>query len=355
VDTKGLKGKVQTVLGLIEPEELGITLIHEHILTDLSVFFVEPEEASVREISRQPVSLDNLWFVRYRFFDNIDNLRFTDENLMTKEAMRYKVAGGSSIVELSNIGLFRDPLGLQRVSRATGLNIVMGSGFYIAMAQKPATHDMSADEIADLIVKEIIEGVGNTGVKAGVIGEIGNNSPIDPFEKKSLRGAAIAQQRTGAMINIHPSHKDDLVLENVRILKEAGADLSRVVVSHVDGWRFTEDVILRLLDEGCIVEYDHFGFEGYYPPYHGHHMNMFTDEDKIKAIQKLIAKGYIEQITAASDHCMKHLLASYGGGGYDHMLRNVVPLMRVLGMRENEIDTLLVNNPARLLAFVDPK
>lgn len=346
------RGKVQTVTGLIDPDDLGITLMHEHLLTDLSVFFQEPEDATSRELAHQTLGLENLHWVRYNFFTNVDNLRFTDEKLMTREAWRFKTAGGKSIVEMSNIGLFRDPKGLARISRSTGLYVIMGSGFYIGEAQKDDYLSLNEEQIADIIIKDITEGVDDTGIKAGVIGEIGCNAPMDPFEVRSLRGAALAQQATGALINIHPSHKNGLVLENVRVLKEAGANLERVVISHVDGWCFETDLVLNLLDQGCVVEYDHFGFEGYYPPYHGDHLNTPTDEDKIKDIMRLVDKGYLKQVAVASDHCMKHLLAAYGGGGYDHILRNAVPLMKINGMNDDQIHTLLVDNPKRLLAFV---
>jgi phosphotriesterase-related protein len=345
------KGKVQTTLGVIEPDDLGITLMHEHLLTDVSVFFQEPEEATAREMAHQLLTLENLHWVRYNFLTNVDNLKFNDEELAVKEAMRFKLEGGCSIVEMSSIGLCRDPRGLARISRATGLNIIMGTGFYIGMSQKPEVQGMSENELVEIIVRDITAGADDTGIKAGLIGEVGCVAPVEGFEVKSLRASAIAQQETGAMINIHPSHRDNLVLENVRILKEAGANLNRVVVSHVDGWNFTMEVIQQLLDRGCCVEYDHFGFEGYYPPYHGYHLNTPTDETKIKAIMKLIEKGYIDQIVIGSDHCMKILLASYGGGGYDHILRNAVPLMRINGMTDDQIDTLLVENPKKMLMF----
>lgn len=354
MDNVGLKGKVQTVLGEIEPHYLGITLMHEHLLADLSGFCIEPEEASEREIAYQPLSLENLHLVRYNAAANIDNCRLTDENLAIKEALRFKYAGGTTIVEMSNVGLARDPLGLARISRATGLNVIMGTGFYIAASQSHKILAMSEDEMAELIVKDIIDGVGETGIKAGVIGEVGVSSPIEDFEKRSLRAAAIAQQKTGAMINVHPSHpiiQDDLVLENVKILKEAGADLNRVVIDHMDCMEFKNEIIHKLLNQGCCVEYDTFGMEGIFTPYFGHHQNTPTDKQRIIDIIQLINEGYIEQITIASDHCYKYLLTSYGGGGYDHILRNDVPLMKIIGMTKEQIHTLLFKNPKRLLTF----
>src|SRR3972149_3112019 len=198
------KGRVHTVLGAVDPDSLGVTLMHEHLLADLSVFFMEPEEASAREMARQPLSLENLHYVRYNANGNLDNLRLTDENLAVKEAMRFKLAGGSSIVEMSSIGLSRDPLGLARVSRATGLNIVMGTGFYLSASQSKKTLAMSENEMTELMTREISVGAGDTGVRAGVIGEIGVSAPIDDFEKKSLRAAAAGQGGTGGMVEVHP-------------------------------------------------------------------------------------------------------------------------------------------------------
>ena len=351
MDNTGRKGKVQTVLGIVEPECLGITLMHEHLLTDLSVFFIEPEAATAREIAHQLLSIENLFWVRYNPTDNIDNLKLTDENLISKEAMRFKLAGGQTIVEMSNNGLCRDPLGLSRISRSTGLHIIMGTGFYIAKSQKFETLSLKTDELAEKIIAEIDRGVGNTGIKAGIIGEVGCNAPLEDFEKKSLQAASIAQEETGALLAIHPSHKDDLVLEDVRILKEAGANLCRVVISHVDFNNFSEKILHQLLDQGCCIEYDTFSIEGYHPPYWGYHINLPTDEQRIKAIIKLIGEGFIKQILIATDHCQKYHLTSYGGGGYDHIIRNAIPLMKINGMDDEKINTILIENPKRLLAF----
>jgi phosphotriesterase-related protein len=348
------KGIVQTVLGGVDPDSLGITLMHEHLLADLSVFFAEPEEASAREIARQPLSLQNLHYVRYHANDNLDNLRLTDENLAVEEAMRFKIQGGGSIVEMSSVGLCRDPLGLARIARATGLNIVMGTGFYLRASQSEKTLAMTENEMAEMMIREITVGAGDTRVRAGVIGEIGAGSPIDDFEARALRAAAAAQRETGAMINVHPSHPvidRDLVLENASILKKAGADPERVVISHVDCMEFDAALIHALLEEGFCVEYDTFGMEGLFTSYFGHRQNTPTDKQRILDIMKLIDKGYSARITVSGDRCYKYLLTAYGGGGYEHILRNDVPLMRSLGMTSDQIRALLIENPKRLLAL----
>jgi phosphotriesterase-related protein len=255
---------------------------------------------------------------------------------------------------MSSIGLGRDPLGLARIARATGLNIVMGTGFYLRASQSKKMLTMSENEMAELMTREISVGAGDTGVRAGVIGEIGVSAPIDDFEKKSLRAAAAAQRETGAMINVHPSHPmidRDLVLQNVTILKKAGVHPERVVISHVDCMEFGSTLIHALLDEGCCVEYDTFGMEGLFTPYFGHRQNTPTDKQRILDIMKLIDEGSLERITVSGDRCYKYLLTSYGGGGYEHILRNDVPLMRSLGMTAEQIRVLLIENPKRLLTL----
>ncbi len=125
---KELTGKVQTVLGVIDGTSLGITSTHEHILWDLSAIFREPDAAHERGLAHQPVGQANLYWVRANPHSNVDNLVQTDEKLAVDELMPFKYAGGSTIVELTQNGMSRDPIGLARVARATGLNIVMGSG-----------------------------------------------------------------------------------------------------------------------------------------------------------------------------------------------------------------------------------
>lgn len=346
-----LVGKVQTVLGIIDPDTIGITLTHEHFLYDTQMHAVSLKEASEKGLAQQPVSLENLWWVRYNMWSSVDNARYTDENLAIKEGMRYKLAGGSTFVDLANIGICRDPRGLFRISKATGLNIIMGSGFFAAECQMKDILNLTEDEMTEIIVKDITIGVGDTGIRSGIIGEVGVMTPIDDFEKKSLRASAQAQKQTGVPINIHPSHSDNLVLENIKILKDSGADLSHTVISHCDAWGFTYDILHELLDAGCYVEFDTFGYEGYFPEYHGRHFHMPTDEQRIKVIINLINEGYIDKILVSSDHGVKHALVAYGGWGYDHILRNAVPLMKINGMDEVQINKILIDNPKRMLTF----
>lgn len=350
-----LTGKVQTVLGVIDGEQLGITSSHEHIIWDMSDYFEEPESASDRELARQPVSMENLHLIRARPHINIDNMVQTSEEIAIRELLDYKCAGGSTIVELSQNGLARDPMALASIARATGLNIIMGSGYYVGLSHPADMDEKTEEDIADEIVRDITLGVGETGIKSGIIGEIGCSLPLTDNERKVLRACAAAQRRTGAAINIHPSIDDDALLENVAVLKDAGADLNRVAISHIDGFGYSLETRLKVLEEGCYVEYDGFGQAIFHFFYMGRIANAMSDIQKITDIMELIGKGYINQILLAQDFCFKCCLATYGGYGYTHIIRNLIPFMKAKGMTEEQIHTLLVDNPRRLLEFAPVK
>ena len=348
---KDLEGRAQTVLGTIEGGALGLTSCHEHVLWDFRPYFREPQDATERELAHQEVSMENLHWIRVRPGTNIDNLCQTDEALAIKELLPLRRAGGGTVVELSNQGMCRDPLGLARVSRATGLNIIMGSGYYCSESHPANMDEKTEDEIADEIVNDILQGVGLTGIRSGIIGEIGCSDPFMPNERKVLRACAKAQRKTGAPVNVHPSTDDDLVMENIGELREYGADLSRVAISHIDGFNFSISTIRKILEAGCYVEYDGFGQAVYHIPYKGKVLNRLSDMGRAEAILSWINEGFRDQIIIGQDYCFKCVLASYGGYGYDHTLNNLVPVMQAVGLGEGDIRALLVDNPRRFLEF----
>ncbi|MFC1938669.1 phosphotriesterase [Chloroflexota bacterium] len=360
-----LIGRVQTVLGAIDANSLGVTLTHEHLLVDLSVYFVEPTEASEQALAHQPVSLGNLNWIRHHWTKNLDDNLLQDEQTAIDEAMFYRKAGGNTIVECSNIGLHRDPLGLARIAQATGLNIVMGSGYYIGSSHPPELATKTEEEITEEIVREIMVGVGDTVVRAGIIGEIGSSVPLKDNERKILRASAAAQRRTGAALNIHPplhvstkeprrKEHEDVVIEILKTLSDAGADLRRTIISHVDVCCFTPTFHRKLVERGCYLEYDVFGLESY-PDEDDLLWDIPSDSRRIDEIVQLIAEGYLNHILISHDICMKHQLRRYGGWGYDHILSSVVPLMRHKSMSDEQIHTLLVENPKRVLPFAPVK
>ena len=154
-----LSGKVQTVLGPIDPDELGVTMTHEHLLIDIRCVYEEPVEASKKPLAHAPISLENLGWIRYNWTSHEDNLTLFDEETTVSEVNRYSRAGGMSLVDATNIGLGRDPEGLARVSRATGVNIVMGAGYYIDSTHPPDMDHRTVEQLADAITRDVTDGV----------------------------------------------------------------------------------------------------------------------------------------------------------------------------------------------------
>lgn len=350
-----IAGKALTVLGPIDGKALGVTLPHEHLTIDhVKANFTEPKDPADRELAYKPVSYEILHWLRYNRTENKDNLKLPEEKKIIAEAMYFKRAGGGTIVEVTNRGINRDPKALVRISKATGLNIIMGSGYYLGTSHPTDMDSKSVEQVTDEIVRDVTIGVDNTGVKSGLIGEIGCVWPLKDNERKAVIAAARAQQLTGAPLNIHPGRKREAVFELVEILKNAGADLSRTVMSHVDVRVRDHKERCKLAETGCYLEYDCFGWEGPRPltlnwdP----EIDIPTDEQRVKEIMQLIAAGFINQVLISLDICMKAHLLSYGGRGYNHIQKYVVPLMLRLGMTQEQINTITVENPKRILCFV---
>ncbi|MCX5838496.1 MAG: phosphotriesterase-related protein [Deltaproteobacteria bacterium] len=343
--------QAQTVLGRVRADALGITLPHEHLFIDASVLFVEPPEASQRKIAHEPVSLENLSWVLYHQFNNLDNTRLLDEDLVIKEVMLYKKEGGGTIVDVTNTGLGRDPLAIARISRTTGMHVIMGSGYYVGESQGSEMDRKREEEIAAEITADIQEGVGTTGIRAGIIGEIGCSWPLQEREKKVLRACAIAQKNTGAAITIHPGLHEHSPMEILRLLDKAGADISRVIMGHLCRTGFLPATRRQLAQTGCYIQYDTFGSAPFYPLHFGV-FNKPCDRERIEQIMELIADGYLKQVLISQDICLKVKLVQYGGQGYAHIIRNILPQMLARGMTQEQIQTIMVENPKRFLGFI---
>ena len=345
-----LSGLAQTVLGPIAAEAMGVTLPHEHLFIDFEVMFKEPSGGSERGLARQPVSLANLGWVRQHFSSNLDNLQLLDEKVARDEALLFKHAGGQTFVDPTNRGLARDPLALARVARATGLNIIMGSGYYVAAAHPPDMDTRTVDDIAREIVTDLTVGVGDSGVRAGFIGEIGTTWPWAENEKKVVRAAVAAQRDTGAALMIHPGRHERLPLDIVDFLGREGADLGRTVICHIERTIADPAVLLELAATGVYLEYDLFGLETSYYPYNPA-FDMPNDGERMRQILFLIERGHLAQVLMSHDIAYKHCLTKWGGFGYHHLLVNVIPRLRAKGADDKTIQTLLVDNPRSAFAY----
>ncbi len=343
-------GQVQTVLGAIAAEDIGLTLPHEHLLIDFGVMFAEPAAASDKGRAWAPVSLDNLGWVRQNFNANLDNLRLTDEQVARDEILLFKHAGGRTVVDPTPRSLARDPLALARIARATGLNVVMGAGYYVA-ASHPADMDRrTVDELVREIVADVTVGVGTTGVRSGLIGEIGCTWPWTDNEKKVVRAAVLAQRETGAPLMIHPGRHPRAPMEIAELVQKEGGDLRRTIMCHICRTIADVRVVIDLAQTGIWLEYDLFGLETSYYPYNPG-FDMPNDGGRMAHVLALIDAGHRDQVLMSHDIAYKTALVKYGGYGYHHLLVNVVPRLRAKGVDDAGLRRLLVENPARAFAF----
>lgn len=347
---KELAGKAMTVLGPVEAADLGITMTHEHLLIDLSVVYVAPSNPAEAHLAEERVGLHNLGWIRINWTSNRDNLLQLDEELASREAGHYRKAGGGTIVDATSIGMSRNPDGLARISRATGLHVIMGAGYYVGPAHPERFKSMSVDHVTAQIVRDIYEGVGGTGIRSGVIGEIGCSWPWTDDEKKSVVAAVAAQRETGAPLLIHPGRNERAPLEILELIAREGGDLSRTIMGHIELRIYTPSILSETAATGAYLEYDAFGLDSPYPP-HAPDTYIPGDHERIEQIHRLISDGYVDRLLLAHDNCTKHRLREYGGHGYDHILRRVVPWMKNVGVTDGQVNAMLVENPKRILAF----
>jgi phosphotriesterase-related protein len=340
-----LKGKAQTVQGIIDPDALGPTLMHEHLLWDIRTPAMQADPDQGPDIC-----LSNVWKINYGSRKSPNNLVFFDLDIATAEVENMRTAGGCSLVELTVGGLKPDPVGLAQIARATDTHIVMGCGHYVDEYQDAANHSRSIDQFAAEIVLQIYEGAWGTDVRAGIIGEIGCQAPWTDLEKRVMRGAPVAQQETGAALNVHPGRHPDQPQEVVDFVRAHGGDPARIIISHIDRTVFDDERLFRLADSGCILELDLFGQEQSLYSL-DLKVDLPNDAGRLHSIRRLIDRGHLEQITMSHDICYRTRLTQFGVHGYGHIFENVVPLMRRRGFSEDEIEQITIGTPKRLLTF----
>ena len=307
---------VQTVLGPIDPADLGFTLPHEH--TQIA-----------------------LWHAAGRH----DYWELTkDEPLIVEELGRFKAAGGSGIVDLTQDGVGKDPAWLVRIARATGLHVVMGCGWYRGM-HYPAEANIdrrSVDSLADELVAEI-EGGGEGGVRPGIIGEIGTDKPwLSAEEERVHRAAARASNRTGLAITTH-GVMSDVGLAQLKVFEDERADLSRVVIGHADSYP-NLDHYLEIILRGASVEFDFLGMT-------------FTPQERvgeprvIDLLLELLSRGHADRVLLSQDVCHNAQLVHYGGHGYSYLSEMFLPRIRERGVSDTEIEQMTILNPGRMLTI----
>jgi phosphotriesterase-related protein len=181
------------------------------------------------------------------------------------------------------------------------------------------------------------------------MGEIGCSWPLKEGEKKVLKAAGRAQKETGVPINIHPGWNKRAPMEILEILSAEGANLNSVIMSHVDRTLLTHESRCEVAKTGCYLEYDAIGREGYFDL--DFIVDIPNDNYRANEILKLMDAGFQNRILLSCDVCTKDMCCTYGGHGYAHILRYFVPLLRKKGLTNDEINTLIIDNPRNALTI----
>ncbi len=342
---------IQTATGRIDPSALGFTLMHEHILWDQSCYHepvdeTDPENAFLL----RKICMEDLGLIRQHMHAHRDNTIHTDPGLSAREIALFAANGGKSFVDCSVYGCGRYPAVAREVSEKTGVNIIVGTGFYIG-GSAPEVENMSAKEKEALMLKDLTVGMDDTDVKAGYMGELGVSEDFPRCEADTLTAAGRVQAQTGAAVIIHQPGMKKYGHKILDILENNGCNLKKVQLSHCDPLLPDLEYLRSLADRGATLCFDQFalefhleiaGYQGFWLP---------RDADRIKAIARLCQLGYSRQVTMSMDLCFKVNYVTYGGYGYRYIPKTIVPLLKEAGVTDEQIRAITVETPARLLSI----
>jgi phosphotriesterase-related protein len=340
-------GTVMTVLGPLPVDAMGVTLMHEHVLLDTSVWWKRPCCAGDIHLAEKPLDVTMIGELRMNPFLNRDNCGLFDPELAAEELMRFVELGGRTVVAPTNIGIGRDGAALQRISRRTGLNIVMGAGFYLEPSHPDYVKRMSVDDIAQAIARDCGALDGRPEVAAGLIGEIGVSKDFTEEETKVLRGAARASRLTGVPLSIHLPGWERHAHRVLDVIEGEGADLRHTVLCHMNPSGHDREYQRSLADRGAFLEYDMIGMDYFYADQQAQSP---SDEENAAAIRGLVDDGYATQVLISQDVFLKMMLTRFGGYGYGYILKHFVPRLKRHGLDQPTIDLLMTANPRRVFA-----
>jgi phosphotriesterase-related protein len=314
---------VETVLGPIPPDELGVTQTHEHLWCNQSL-------CRQTDRWRQP---------------DPRSLMILDElDLAIEELTEVKALGGGAIVEATVGGWGRDVTKLRELSEASGLHVVACGGYYVEACHPGWASNLDIDALADVLVREATIGADGTGIKIGILKSAISRPVIEGDEERCARAVARAQLRTGLAITTHTSGNirfeiegGNIGMQHLDLFEAEGVDPARVIVGHTD-----ENADIRSLEalcrRGAYVQFDVIGKQ-----------HWMLDETRAALAARLVERGYGSQLLLGSDRARKAELRRYGGLGYRHLLLTFVPMLREAGLEDDAIRMLLVENPARAL------
>lgn len=305
---------IRTVLGDIDSGALGVTYCHEHLMTS-------PGE---------------------RFLSEGTDMLLDDEDKAAVELETFRSRGGTALVEVTTPEFGRNVEALRRLSSTTGIHIVCCTGHVSEEYWRGVLpiDDRSIEHLEEEFHRDLTEGWGDDGTKAGVI-KVGTSlDGATETEERVLRAAARVQARTGAPITTHTTD-GTAAIEQIRILEASGADPTRICVGHLDR-RLDRSTHLEIANAGAFLGYDCISKEKYEP-----------EERRIEFILWLVEEGFGSQILLSADMARRSYLEAWGGGpGYRYIVETFAPSLIEAGLRKELARALLIDNPARFLTWI---
>jgi phosphotriesterase-related protein len=311
--------KINSVLGPMNTEDLGFTLMHEHLLCAFPGAFREYPDLLV------PNALDHV----------VARL---------KEA---KAGGVDTVVDMTTLDLGRDILFMKEAAKQSGVNVIACTGWWLDVPRfvSGPTGGVSVDQMAESFVREIEKGIGDTGVKPGLLKSASDVGGVTPPQEMALRAVARAHLKTGTPVVIHSYHPGQVAIQQLDILKDEGVDLKHVKVDHCND---TTDVeyLTSLLNQGCTLGLDR------YPG------RMVSPMARTKTLKALMAQGFGDKLCPSHDCLLAYILPrGFTVAQYEAMnphrllyLKKVVfPWLKEMGVAEENIDRLCVAGPRNFL------
>lgn len=347
-DTKLQSGYLQTVTGIIPASDMGMTLPHEHLFNDLSGVVDEPYYDFSTKLVGKKVTPHLMWGLRQDPYCCADNMADKPVDDVIVEVEQFAALGGRTVVDATGTeSIGRNPARLLEVAKRTGLNIVMSTGPYIEKFEGESITEPSIENIVAKMDADINVGVGDTKIRAGMIGEIGVSPNFTEGEHKSLRAAALAQtQNPSIALNIHMpgwQRRGDEVLDIV--LGEYGVNPSKVSLAHSDPSGADVEYQHRILDRGVWLEFDMIGLDITFPK---EGVSPSVNET-VTAVANLVKAGYGNQIVLSHDLFLKQMWTQNGGNGFAFVPGVFVDLLHQEGITKEQTTALLFDNPRRLL------
>ena len=316
-------GFIRTVLGDVPSEPWGITNAHAHLV-------------GAADTSKPP-------------FDTTDasELIMTLEDSLP-ELEDFARAGGFCLADLTPAGMGRDPAALVRASEETGMHIVMGTGIYHEAHHPGSMAGLGETEIAEILVRDITEGVDGTDVRAGIIGEQGTfTGPMTEREKVVFRASAIAAIETGVAVTTH-THLGLNALDQLDVLTSQGLSPDRIVIGHLDDGEPDLDLIRAIIERGAWAQFDDIGYEYYTERLK---VQMATDAVRARKLAQLAEEGLTGRVILASDFGMQRHLQARGGPGLVVLADGFRRTALREGVPTEVLDQCMITNPATILTM----